>query len=105
MDYAGRMYGMDTVTINVTMPRQLMNLVRREVKVGLYTSVSELLREGARRVVTRKGELTINGFTSEFEEEVLEAAAEPVDESDVWDGKGSFVQWALADRRKPNGKG
>ena len=78
------MYGMNTVTINVTMPRGLMEKVKQLVSGGWYTSVSEVLRTGARRVLSDE-QLTVNGFTREFEDEVLKAAAEPVDYSRVWE--------------------
>ena len=91
------MYVMNTVTINVTLPRPLMLALRRRVKSGWYASVSEALRDGARRVIG--GEETLS------EEEALKAAAEPVDMSDAWDGKGSFVDWALSGRSKSHGKG
>ena len=72
----------------------------------------ELIRRSVRKSVTKKAKtliakkkLTVNGFTPEFEEEVLQAAAEPVGERDFWDGKGSFVKWALLSKRKSYGKG
>jgi Arc/MetJ-type ribon-helix-helix transcriptional regulator len=75
---------MNTVTINVTMPKGLMGELKQLVVAGWYTSVSEVLRSGARQIVTNE-KLTINGFTREFEDEVLKAAAEPVDYSKVWE--------------------
>jgi len=95
---------MNTMTINVTMPKGLMEEVKQLVIGGWYTSVSEVLRSGARQLIANE-RLTINGFTPEFEEEVLKAAAEPVDESLAWDGKGSFVASVLSrGQRRKNGK-
>lgn len=45
-----------------------------------YSSLSELIRDSLRKVLYPQ--LTENGFTSEFEEEVLRSAAEPL-EGDV----------------------
>ena len=97
---------MNTVTINVTMPRGLMEAARQLVASGWYESISEVVRSGVRQVAGQQKQLTVNGFTPEFEEEVLKAAAEPVDESLAWDGKGSFVTSVLSKgkRRKKSGR-
>jgi len=41
-----------------------------------YASISELVRDALRKTLYRKEELTVNGFTKEFEDEVLKAASE-----------------------------
>ena len=46
-------------------------------KVEGYASISELIRHALRRVLYPSG-LTVNGFTPEFEDVVLESAKEPV---------------------------
>jgi len=71
---------MPQTIINVSMPDELKSAVDQLVARGWYTSVSELVREGARRVIATSPKLTANGFTEEFENEVLEAANEPIDE-------------------------
>lgn|SRR3989344_5912898 len=76
---------MDTVTINVTMPKGLMSAVRELVASGWYGSISEVVRTGVRYVAQQQQPLTVNGFTPEFEEEVLKAATEPVDYSKAWE--------------------
>lgn len=75
---------MPQTIVNVSMPDELKKAVDQLVARGWYTSVSELIREGTRRVIKTSPKLTINGFTEEFENKVLEAANEPVDESLVW---------------------
>lgn len=72
------------------MPNELKKAVDQLVARGWYTSVSELIREGARRVIKTSPKLTINGFTEEFENEVLEAAGEPVDKSLVWENEADI---------------
>lgn len=95
---------MNTATINVTMPKGLMDVARQLVASGWYGSISEVVRAGVRQVAGQQ-QLTVNGFTREFEDEVLKAAAEPVDESLAWDGKGSFVTSVLnKGKRHKNGK-
>jgi len=104
--YTRKMYAVNTVTINVTMPKGLIETAKQLVAAGWYTSVSEVLRSGVRQLAAGRQQLTINGFTPEFEEEVLRAAAEPVDKSLAWDGKGSFVTSVLSKgkRRKKSGR-
>lgn len=59
-----------------------------------YSSVSELVREALRSVLYPN--LTENGFTPEFENEVLRRAAEPIDNAVEWDSKTPFVQFVLS---------
>ncbi len=78
---------MPQVIVNVSMPNELKNAIDQLVASGLYTSVSEVVREGTRLVIKSSPKLTVNGFTEEFEKEVLEAAKEPIDESQIWETK------------------
>ena len=48
-----------------------------------FTSISELIRHALRQILYPNG-LTVNGFTPEFEDMVLESAKEPIDESTAW---------------------
>ncbi len=75
---------MPQTIVNVSMPDELKNALDQLVARGWYTSVSELVREGARRVIATSPKLTINGFAEDFENEVLEAANEPLAGSPVW---------------------
>ena len=70
------------MTINISLPKKLLSDVKKEVEKGRYTSISEFMRDALRDMLYPK--LTENGFTPEFEQEVLEAAKEPVDHSKVW---------------------
>lgn len=67
-------------TINISLPTSLYKDVKKTIKERGYSSVSELVRDAVRRVIYP--ELTENGFTPEFEEMVLEAAKEPL-ENDI----------------------
>lgn len=71
---------MPQVIVNVSMPSELKKAIDQLIANGWYTSVSELVREGTRRVIKASPKLTINGFTEEFENQVLEAAKEPIDQ-------------------------
>lgn len=72
-------------TVNISLPKSMYQDAKKVVQEKGYSSVSELVRDGLRRVIYP--ELTENGFTPEFEEMVLEAAKEPVDYSNVWETK------------------
>lgn len=72
------------------MPDELKKAVNQLVSRGWYASVSELIREGTRRIIETSPKLTINGFTEEFENEVLKAANEPVDKSMVWENEADI---------------
>ena len=53
-----------------------------------YASISELIRDALRGVLYPF--LTVNGFTPEFEQKVLEAAKEPVEKDIVWGWENIF---------------
>lgn len=42
-------------TINISLPKNLADLAKKEVKKGYYTSLSELMRTALRRVLTEPG--------------------------------------------------
>ncbi len=89
---------MDTITINISMPKGLYKQAKGQAKKYHYTSVSELIRDSLRWWMNDN--LTRNGFTPEFEEEVLKAAKEPHDHDIEWDGKGSFTEFVLREGQK-----
>ena len=64
-------------TINISLPESLYKEARRVVRNKGYSSISELVRDGLRKVIYPQ--LTENGFTPEFEEAVLRSAQEPVE--------------------------
>lgn len=79
-----------TVTTNITFPRdewKALKIVAMEQGVSMAEFVRTNLKNVLHRTVKtliRKKRLTINGFTPEFEEEVLRAEKEPVDRTKVW---------------------
>lgn len=61
-------------TINISLPRDMYKDAKRALATKRYSSVSELIRDALRK--TLYGEITQNGFTKGFENEVLASAAE-----------------------------
>lgn len=96
------------MTINISMPRGLYKQAQSRAKKYHYASVSEVIRDSLRWWLNDN--LTRNGFTPEFEEQVLKAAAEPLENDITWDGTGSFVEWSQSHppkkyaKSKTNGK-
>ena len=73
-----------TTTVNISLPKSLYQDAKKALVSRGYTSISELFRDALRH--TLYPHLTENGFTPEFEDAVLEAAAEPLNKSKVWRG-------------------
>jgi len=85
---------MKSITTNISMPKGLYDEAKKQTKQYHYNSVSELIRDALRWWMSDN--LTVNGFTPEFEREVLKAEKE-ADKGKVveWNGKGSFVDFVL----------
>ncbi len=65
------------MTVNISLPKGMYEDAKKLLKKKHYASVSELVRDSLRK--TLYPEVTENGFTREFEDAVLQAAAEPMD--------------------------
>ena len=63
-------------TINISLPKSMYKDAKVMVTKRGYSSVSELIRDTLRNLLYPN--VTENGFTKEFEDQVLEAAKEPV---------------------------
>ncbi|KKP48232.1 MAG: hypothetical protein UR39_C0001G0027 [Candidatus Woesebacteria bacterium GW2011_GWA1_33_30] len=74
---------MNTATINISLPVSMYKDAKLVSKEEGYSSISELIRCALRKILYPSG-LTVNGFTPEFENMVLEAAKEPINESSAW---------------------
>lgn len=90
-----------TVTTNITFPKdqwQALKTVAMHQGVSMAEfvrqEVGKAVRKTAKILISRR-RLTVNGFTPEFEEEVLAAEREPINQDIVWNGKGSFVDFVL----------
>lgn len=91
-----------TSTINISLPKSMYQDAKKLLAQRGYTSISELIRDALRDMIYPR--LTENGFTPEFEEEVLRRAGEPTENDIVWDGKGSFTDFVLRKGKKRHGK-
>lgn len=93
---------MKTKTINISLPSSLYQEAKKHQKEYYYTSISEMIRDALRWWINPR--LTRNGFTPEFEKEVLESEKEPIENSIEWNGKGSFVDFIRKHPIKHHGK-
>lgn len=80
-------------TINISLPRSILQDAKKHMARRGYASISEFIRAAIRKELYP--ELTENGFTPEFEAQVLKAAAEPRKYDVVWDGKTPFSEFVL----------
>lgn len=53
-----------------------------------YASISELIRDALRRLIYQ--EVSDNGFTNEFEDKILQSAAEPIEKDKTWETEGDI---------------
>lgn len=84
---------MNITTVNISLPTTMYEDAKRHVKRRGYASVSELIRDAIREWLYPR--VTVNGFTQEFEKQVLAAEKEPIENDRVWDAKGSFSDFVL----------
>lgn len=66
------------MTINISLSKNLYEGAKKLKSQKHYSSVSEVIRDALRQLIYKK-RITENGFTEEFEDMVLRAAAEPDD--------------------------
>lgn len=90
---------MDSITTNISMPRGLYQQAKKQAQKYHYNSVSELIRDALRWWMNDN--LTRNGFTPEFEEEVLKRAKEPMTNDIEWEGKESELIKHVKSTKKP----
>lgn len=81
------------MTINISLPKTMYEDAKKAMTTKRYASVSEFIRDALRDVLYPR--VSINGFTPEFEDLVLKASKSPKKHDRVWDGKGSFTDFAM----------
>lgn len=81
-----------TTTINISLPKSLYDEAKKTVAARHYTSVSELVRDALRKTIREEdpNEITVNGFTRAFEDEVLEAEKEPLGQNALSGDRGRY---------------
>lgn len=98
-----------TVTTNITFPRddwKALKIVAMEQGVSMAEFVRRVVGKTVRKTadtLIRRRRLTVNGFTPEFEEEILKAAAEPIREDMVMkseDDINEFFNRMLKNKRR-----
>lgn len=81
-------------TINISLPKSMYEDAREVVKEKRFTSISELIRHALRDVLYPGG-LTENGFTPEFEDAVLKAEKQPIENDTVWETESDIDNYFL----------
>ncbi len=77
---------MKTTTIHIQMTDKMHQQAKKLVAKGNYHSISELIRAGIRRVIYDANVITENGLHGWEEDQILEAADQPIKKSDeVWE--------------------
>ncbi len=72
---------MDTITINITIPKPMKKAVDEQIKSGLYTSFSEFVRNAVRHLLTSRQSIPYGPpFSPEAEKEILAAEKEALAE-------------------------
>jgi len=72
-----KMYYMDTITINITLPKPMKQAVDAQIKTGLYTSFSEFVRNAVRYLLFSPTVVPYGPpFSPQAEKEILKSATE-----------------------------
>ena len=83
-------------TINISLPKSLSEQISYQVKIGNYASISEFIREGARKLLSGYP----ISFTSEAEEEILKISRQPKKDDLVFDSSKTPVSKMFAQLKK-----
>lgn len=89
-------------TINISLPKNMYNDAKKLLAARGYASISELVRDALRDTLYSR--LTENGFTPEFEEEVLKSAASSRNNDILLETDADFKNYFLH-LKKPKNKG
>lgn len=91
-------------TINISLPKSLYKDAKRLVAEGKYSSISEIMRAGLRRVLYDADKITENGLPGWFEDRVLESAQEPIKKSSVWESEEDMKKYFEKLHKEKSGK-
>ena len=71
-------------TVNISLPKSMYEAAKRVMEQKHYSSISELVRDALRKVIDEDpNAITENGFPRWFEDKVLEAEKEPIENDTV----------------------
>ena len=62
-------------TVNISLPTDMYRDAKKALTAKRYSSVSELIRDALRKILY--SEVSVNGFTKDFEDYVLKSSSEP----------------------------
>jgi hypothetical protein len=78
------------ITTNISLPREdwkALKILAAQQEVSMANLVRKSLKQSIARQAKKliqNNKITVNGFTVEFEEQVLKAATEPINKARVW---------------------
>jgi Arc/MetJ-type ribon-helix-helix transcriptional regulator len=70
-------------TVNISLPQGMYDDARQKLIEKRYTSISELMRDALRRLLYQN--ISENGFTQEFEDQVLQSSVESGEKDITWE--------------------
>ena len=73
---------MSTTTINITLPTRLKKEIQNQIKKGMYTSVSEFIRNAVRQLLISPVDSHNLPFSPQAEKEILRAFKETLENRD-----------------------
>lgn len=96
-------------TINISLPKSLLDEARKMLKTKHYASISELVRHSLRKTLAEEdpNAISINGFPNWFEDKVLESEKKN-DVAGVWETEAdikNFFRNLKSDIKKKNKNG
>lgn len=89
-------------TINISLPKSILTDARKHMASRGFASLSEFIRSVLRNELYPR--LTENGFTPEFEAEVLKAAAQPRSKDKTWKSSKDINRYFNKLKVELNGK-
>lgn len=84
-------------TINISLPKSLLDEAKALLKKKHYASVSELVRHSLRKTLAEEdpNAISVNGFPNWFEDKVLEAEKSPEKDDFVLETDEDFRNYFL----------
>jgi metal-responsive CopG/Arc/MetJ family transcriptional regulator len=70
-------------TINISLPKDMHKDIKKAVRTFHYRSISDFVIDAIEYKVDKNPKYTVNGFTPEFEEMVLKAEKEPIENDTI----------------------